>query len=234
MCTVNKNAIWMRFIFMTHHPSNRGIRNMNDHELKGIIEGLLFISGDDGLTIDQLAKMTGTAAWSIEYVLNQLMEDYKEKDRGLMIMKSHQVYHLTTKPEHSQYLKRLLEAPRQTRLSQAALETLAIIAYQQPITRVEIDNIRGVNSDRAIQTLIARSLIEEKGRKDTIGRPILYGTTKEFLAYFGLTSLDELPDLNDFVAESEQIEQEADLFFDRFIDDESLEQPKDDSHKPSS
>lgn len=205
----------MHFLYMTHHPNIRGKRDMNDQELKGIIEGLLFISGDDGLTIEQLARVTGTANWSIEYLLKQLMEEYEQSDRGLMIMKSHQVYHLTTKPEYSKYYKKLLEAPRQTRLSQAALETLAIIAYQQPITRVEIDDIRGVNSDRAIQTLIARSLIAEQGRKDTVGRPILYGTTKDFLTYFGLTSLDELPDISE-LTQTEQLDTEADLFSNRF------------------
>ena len=107
----------------------------------------------------------------------------------------------------------MLETPSQTKLSQAALETLAIIAYNQPITRVEIEDIRGVNSDRAVQTLIARSLIEEKGRKNTVGKPVLFGTSIDFLTFFGLSSLEELPELPENINEV-AIEQEADLFFD--------------------
>src|SRR5690625_1441484 len=132
-----------------------------------------------------------------------------------MIIQSQQAYHLTTKPEHSNYFKKLLETPQTTKLSQAALETLAIIAYKQPITRVEIEEIRGVNSDRPVQTLVARSLVEEVGRKDAVGRPILFGTSKDFLTYFGLTSLEELPPFPETI-DTKDIEQEADLFFERF------------------
>src|SRR5690625_5415644 len=110
-------------------------------------------------------------------------------------MNSKDIYHLTTKPEHSPYYKKFLATPQASRLSQAALETLAIIAYEQPITRIEIEEIRGIKSDHSVQTLLARYLIEEVGRRDTVGRPILFGTSKEFLIYFGLTSLDELPPL---------------------------------------
>src|SRR5699024_9381495 len=95
----------------------------------------------------------------------------------------------------SSYLVKLLETPQSSKLSQAALETLAIIAYKQPITRIEIEEIRGVNSERAVRTLMARSLIKEVGRKEAIGRPILFGTTVDFLTYFGLVSLEELPPL---------------------------------------
>src|SRR5690625_6589274 len=115
----------------------------------------------------------------------------------MKIIQSNEMYHLTTKPEHSQYYKKLLQGPRSSRMTQATLETLAIIAYRQPITKAEIEEIRGVNSDYAVQTLLARSLIERAGRKETIGRPILFKTTKEFLTYFGLSSLDDLPPLSD-------------------------------------
>src|SRR5690625_8000813 len=113
----------------------------------------------------------------------------------MKIIQSNEMYHLTTKPEHSQYYKKLLQGPRSSRMTQATLETLAIIAYKQPITKTEIEEIRGVNSDYAVQTLLARSLIEKIGRKDTVGRPVLYATSKEFLTYFGLTSLEDLPPL---------------------------------------
>ena len=188
---------------------------METKELKAIIEGLLFASGDEGVTIKTLSHILETTEQVVEHVLDELTYDYEHTARGIMIMHSHEVYHLTTKPEHSQYFKKLLETPQSTKLSQAALETLAIIAYKQPITRVEIEEIRGVNSDRPVQTLVARSLVEEVGRKDAVGRPILFGTTRDFLTYFGLTSLKELPPFPETI-DTDDIEQEADLFFERF------------------
>ncbi|SHF57996.1 SMC-Scp complex subunit ScpB [Ornithinibacillus halophilus] len=185
------------------------------NELKGVVEGLLFASGDEGMTVRQLAAVMEVTEETINHMLEELKYDYERVDRGMMIMQSHDVFHLTTKPEHSEYFKRLLATPQSSRMSQAALETLAIIAYKQPITRSEIDDIRGVKSDRPVQTLLARSLIEEVGRKEGVGRPVLFGTTKDFLTYFGLTSLEELPPLPDNLGDEEAIE-EADLFFDRF------------------
>jgi len=184
-------------------------------QLKAPLEGLLFASGDEGITIKQLTKVLRINAEEIEVLLDELKQDYLEENRGIMIMQSHEVYHLTTKPEHSSYFKKLLETPQSSRMSQAALETLAIIAYNQPITRTEIEDIRGVKSDRPIQTLMSRSLIEDVGRRETVGRPILFATTKDFLTYFGLTSLDELPPLPENV-DDEEIEHEADLFFEKF------------------
>ncbi|MFD1360600.1 SMC-Scp complex subunit ScpB [Lentibacillus salinarum] len=188
---------------------------MEINELKAVTEGLLFASGDEGVTIKQLARVLDIPDHSVEYLLEELKYDYDNTNRGMLLMQSHDVFHLTTKPEHSPYLKKLLETPQATRMSQAALETLAIIAYKQPITRTEIEEIRGVKSDRPVQTLMARALIEEAGRKDGAGRPILFITSREFLTYFGLTSLDELPPLPEDVG-TEQIDQEADLFFEQF------------------
>ncbi|WP_085991988.1 SMC-Scp complex subunit ScpB [Oceanobacillus senegalensis] len=187
-------------------------------ELKAIIEGLLFASGDEGITVKQLQKVLGISKETVDHLLEELKYEYERRDRGIMIMSSNEVLHLTTKPEHSDYYKKLLEVPQSSRMSQAALETLAIIAYRQPITKTEIEDIRGVKSDRPIQTLVTRSLIEEVGRKESVGKPILFGTSKEFLTYFGLTSLDELPPLPD-TDEPEDINQEADLFFERFNDE---------------
>lgn len=182
---------------------------------KAIIEGLLFACGDEGITVKQLSKIIEIPESSVTHLVEELKNDYGNEERGIMIMQSHQVLHLTTKSEHSSYFKRLLETPQTSKMSQAALETLAIIAYQQPITRAEIEEIRGVKSDRPVQTLLARSLIEEVGRKDSVGRPVLFATSLDFLTYFGLTSLDELPPLPENT-DTEEIEQEADLFFDRF------------------
>ncbi|MFS0672714.1 SMC-Scp complex subunit ScpB [Ornithinibacillus sp. 179-J 7C1 HS] len=185
--------------------------------VKAILEGLLFACGDEGITIRELAKIMEISEKAVEHLVEELKYDYEHASRGIMMMESHNVYHLTTKPEHSEYYKRLVESPQSSRMSQAALETLAIIAYRQPITRSEIDEIRGVKSDRPVQTLLARSLIEEVGRKDGVGRPVLFGTSKDFLTYFGLTSLEELPPLPDNF-DPEEFEDEADLFFDHFND----------------
>lgn len=188
-------------------------------KLKGVVEGLLFASGHDGITIEQLATVIDVTPDTIKQMIVLLQEEYELDQRGIAILQSNEVYHLTTKPEHNKYFKKLLHNPRTTRMSQAVLETLAIIAYKQPITKVEVEDIRGVNSDYAVQTLLARSLIEESGRKDTIGRPKLYSTTTEFLTYFGLSSMDDLPPLPDEV-DAETVEQEANLFFERFTDKE--------------
>ncbi|MEI3604696.1 SMC-Scp complex subunit ScpB [Pseudogracilibacillus sp. SE30717A] len=181
---------------------------------KGIVEGLLFASGDEGITSNQIAKVLEVAEETVEHLIEELKFDYEHINRGMTIIQSNEVFHLTTKPEHNDYYKKLLQNPRSTRMSQATLETLAIIAYKQPITRVEIEEIRGVNSDYAVQTLLARSLIESVGRKEGIGRPVLFGTTAEFLTYFGLSSIEELPPLSSEFDPS-IIEKEADLFFQR-------------------
>lgn len=199
---------------------------METNELQAIVEGLLFAAGDEGMTKKQLAEIIEVDPKTVEEILQQLKEDYDQSSRGISLMQSKAFFHLTTKPEHSAYFQRLKDAPHSSRLSQAALEALAIIAYQQPITRTEVEEIRGVKSERPIQTLINRSLIEERGRKEGSGRAILYGTTTDFLTYFGLTSIDELPPLPEG-AEQLDMEDEADLFF------ESFQETFDDSSEPS-
>ncbi|QTM99705.1 SMC-Scp complex subunit ScpB [Sediminibacillus dalangtanensis] len=186
-------------------------------EFKAVMEGLLFASGDEGISQKQLEQILGLDADAVQHVLDELKYDYEHAERGITIMESNDVLHLTTKPEHTAYYQKLMDTPQTSRLSQAALETLAIIAYQQPITRAEIEEVRGVKSDRPVQTLMSRGLIAEKGRKEGVGRPILYGTSTEFLTYFGLRSLDELPPLPESVEQAD-VEGEADLFFKNFQD----------------
>ncbi|ELK44424.1 SMC-Scp complex subunit ScpB [Halobacillus sp. ACCC02827] len=188
---------------------------MELEETKAIIEGLLFAAGDEGVTKKKLSVLLEVDTKTVNGILEEMKKDYNGKHRGLTIMDSQGTLHLTTKPEHASYYKKLLDTPGSTRLSQAALETLAIIAYEQPITRIEIDDLRGVKSDRAIQTLVNRGLIEEKGRKDAIGRPVLFGTTKDFLIYFGLTSMEQLPPLAELKQPGEAAGS-GDLFFDEF------------------
>ena len=178
---------------------------------KAVTEGLLFATGEEGLNRKQLSKILDVDEMTVDLIMDELKFDYEDEQRGLTIMQSADYFHLTTKPEHAKYFERLVETPASSRLSQAALETLAIIAYKQPI-RTEIEEIRGVHSDGPVNTLLSRSLIQEAGRKETSGRPILFTTTKHFLAYFGLTSLEDLPPLQeDFLQDN--IEEELDLFF---------------------
>jgi len=182
---------------------------------KAVIEGLLFAAGDEGLTLKQMALVLEINESTALDIINELINDYKQAGRGINLVEVAGTYQLTTKKEHAVYLKKLVESPSSSSLSQAALETLAIIAYRQPITRAEVEEIRGVKTERPIQTLIAKALIKEVGRVEGTGRAILYGTTKEFLEYFGLKTLKELPPLPEKVDE-EYVQEEADLFFERF------------------
>ncbi|SEN20255.1 SMC-Scp complex subunit ScpB [Lihuaxuella thermophila] len=166
---------------------------MDNPEMKAVIEGLLFAAGEEGLSVKEIAEVTGLAKHEVELLIHDLRVDWKEQGRGLQIVKVAQVYQMTTLPEHRSYFEKLAQAPTRSQLSRASLETLAIIAYRQPITRIEVEEIRGVKSDRTIQQLQRKGLVREVGRAEGAGRPILYGTTKEFLEYFGLNHIDELP-----------------------------------------
>ncbi|KYD31756.1 SMC-Scp complex subunit ScpB [Parageobacillus toebii NBRC 107807] len=188
---------------------------MEMNEYKAIVEGLLFAAGDEGLSLQQIAAVLEIEEEQAQAIIHMLKEEYEQQKRGIQLIELAGVFQLATKKEHAPYLKKLVESPSSTSLSQAALETLAIIAYRQPITRAEIEEIRGVKSDKPIQTLIAKALIKEVGRAEGTGRPILYGTTKEFLDYFGLKTLEELPPLPELQGDDE-VEKEADLFFEKF------------------
>ncbi|MDI3256182.1 MAG: SMC-Scp complex subunit ScpB [Kyrpidia sp.] len=161
--------------------------------MTAVIEGLLFAAGEEGLSARQLAEYTGLSVEEVHDRCEDLRHRLRESGRGIQVRKIQDTYQLTTIPEHAPYLEKLSEIPRLPPLSQAALETLAIIAYRQPVTRMDIEEIRGVRSDRALATLLGRGLIRETGRADAPGRPILYGTTTYFLEYFGIETLDDLP-----------------------------------------
>ncbi|CQR46734.1 Segregation and condensation protein B [Paraliobacillus sp. PM-2] len=188
---------------------------MNNINFKAIVEGLLFAAGDEGLSIRQLKSVLELDKETVHCVIDELKYDYEHGDRGIMLVEAKGIYHLATKPEHTHYFQKLMDSPQASKLSQAALETLAIIAYNQPITRTEIEDIRGVKSDRPLQTLLSRALIEEVGRKEGIGRPIMFGTSVEFLTYFGLRSIEELPPLPENITDTD-VSEEADLFFNKF------------------
>ncbi|GAB0166939.1 SMC-Scp complex subunit ScpB [Lysinibacillus sp. CTST325] len=183
--------------------------------LQSRIEALLFVVGDDGLTIKQLSQLLGEPDELVVQTMEVLKTTYEEDlTRGVTIKEIAGVYQLITKSDLADTIQRLVENPTAQSLSQASLEVLAIVAYKQPITRVAIEDLRGVKCERPIQTLVSRGLIKEVGRSEGTGRAILYGTTKEFLNYFGLNSIDEMPPLPE--EELVEQEQETDLFMTKF------------------
>lgn len=183
---------------------------------RGIVESLLFAAGDEGLSLKQICEVLELDELMADQILHELMSEYEDnKNRGITLVQLAGTYQLATKKENSIYLKKLVDSPNTTALSQAALETLAIIAYKQPITRMEIEEIRGVKTERPLHTLMGKALIKEVGRAEGAGRAYLYGTTKEFLDYFGLKNIKELPPLPEKV-DDDYIQDEADLFFGQF------------------
>lgn len=163
--------------------------------MEGIVEGLLYVQGDIGITIKQIEDILEIDEDKAKEIVLNLKNYYEENNRGLRINFLGNTIKLTTKEEHKEYYKKLLEEPSTNTLSQSALETLAIIAYNEPITRVEVDSYRGVDSSFVIRRLNAKGLIKECGRSDLPGRPILYKTTDDFLDYFGLASKEDLPSI---------------------------------------
>lgn len=171
---------------------------MTVDELKPIIEALIYVS-EEPITLKQLAAiLEGESADDIQAAVEQLSAEFNSRGGGLEVRQLAGGYRITTRPELSEYVRRYLKSQPSARLSLAALETLAVIAYKQPITIPEILEIRGVTSTSAIKTLLDRRLIVARGHKPVVGRPMLYGTSKEFLIHFGLNDLSELPNLEDF------------------------------------
>jgi len=163
--------------------------------IKSAIESLLFVSGEP-LSLKDLHNNLEIPVKTIESVINEMVKDYEEENRGIKLISINEGYQLVSKPQNSDSVQKLLKKNKRQSLSQASLESLAIVAYKQPITRVDIDEIRGVKSESALQRLIERDLIREIGRLEVPGRPILFGTTEEFLRQFELKGLDELPSLD--------------------------------------
>ncbi len=161
----------------------------------GALEGILFVVGDEGITLDNLCDIMEITKDEAKDLLLELKASYEGDDRGLRISYLGDAFKLTTKEEHKDYYQKLIQNPDQNTLTPSALEVLAIIAYNQPITRVEIDEIRGVSSSHIIRKLVAKGLVKEGGKSKLPGRPNLYRTTHEFLDAFGLASLSELPEM---------------------------------------
>ena len=168
-----------------------------------IIESLLYVTGES-LKLSEIANILECSVDFTKEIINELRSKYEEEERGIKIIVTNDEYQFVTKPCNSEYIQKLLKTNIRQSLSQASLETLAIIAYKQPITRVEIEEIRGVKSDRAVYTLSEKNLIKESGRKDVPGRPIIYVTTDEFLKHFDFHSLKEMPSIEDLLKENLQ------------------------------
>lgn len=173
-----------------------------------VLEGLLFVAGDDGITLEEASYILELERSAVRQLLDELQKRLEDENSGLELLLTASHYKLVTKASLKSYIEKYAVSPYSSQLSQASLETLAIIAYKQPVTRVDIESIRGVQSSGSIQKLLLRDLIEEAGRLETPGRPKLYKTTAYFMDYFGLESLDALPDASDlFDLDSEEANQ---------------------------
>ena len=177
--------------------------------MKAIVEGLLFLSGCDGLTLEEISNIIEKDIEEVKLILKDLYRDYSNNNRGIQIEFLGNHFKLTTKKEHKEYYKKLTIDEENSILSQSALETLAIIAYNAPITKNEIENIRGVNCSYVVRKLLLKNLIEEVGRSNAPGKPRIYNVTSNFLDYFGLGSLDELPKIEE---KQDIFEEEKNLF----------------------
>lgn len=170
---------------------------MSKEELKSVIEAILF-AWSDPLSVKDLSNVLDVETKEIRNTLKEMIDEFNYEHRGIQIIQMNNHYQMSTKPEYHKYLKKIFIPKNNRSLTQAALETLVIIAYKQQITKTEVEQIRGVKCDRAIKTLLEKDLIEEKGRLEKTGRPILYGTTLNFLKVFDLKSLEELPTIESF------------------------------------
>jgi len=174
-----------------------GAREISATELKGITESLIFVA-DDPIDSKSIAKVLRVEQSAVDEAIQALVEDYGDRSGGLQLREIAGGWQISTRPEHHEHVRAYLKSKPSAKLSLASLETLAVIAYKQPVTVPEILEIRGVQSPSAIKTLLDKRLIVAKGRKETVGRPMMYGTSKEFLIQFGLKDLSELPSIEDF------------------------------------
>lgn len=170
--------------------------------LKGRIEAILFVAGE-AVRLEELARALNLPVNQVEKALEEIKNEYDYEQRGFCLKRFGRQVQLATRALYADDVVRLLQPVQKQSLSQAAMETLAVVAYRQPVTKAEVEEIRGVKCDYSLHSLTVKNLIQEVGRKDTLGRPILYGTTEEFLSHFGLTTLDDLPPLPDAPKEDE-------------------------------
>lgn len=183
---------------------------MEINQIQAIIESVLFAAGD-AVEIEKLADILDVDKKSLKEIIKKMMDAYNDEHRGIHIIQLEDAYQMCTRGEYAPYVSRLAEPRRKQNLSNAAMEVLSIIAYKQPVTRTTIEHIRGVNCDYIVNRLVERNLIEEVGRLDVPGRPLLFGTTREFLRCFGLSSLDELPDFDSFAQNNDEKNEQLEM-----------------------
>lgn len=181
--------------------------------MKSVLEGLLFVVGDEGIELKKISEILEINEEEAKNLLLELKKDYEDSDRGIRISFLGNTFKLTTKEEHKKYYEKLITTGSSLVLSNAALEVLAIVAYNEPITKGDIEKIRGVNSDFLVRKLVARNFLKEAGKADIIGKPTLFKITNEFLDYFGLGSKEDLPKLE--FKENEE-ENEKNLFYSNY------------------
>ena len=187
--------------------------------LKAVLEGILFVVGEEGISLNQIKELLEIDDDKLKELVSELSVDYADPGRGITLKILGNNLKLTTKEEHRSYYEKFVEI-EETELSQAALETLAIIAYNEPVTRITVDEIRGVSSREIIRKLVAKGLVKEVGRSDMPGRPILYKTTSEFLDYFGISSKEDLPKIDTEVQENIK---NVDLYNSKYVEEETEE-----------
>lgn len=198
---------------------------MEINKLKGVIEAILFAAGRE-VKITELMSALEVSSEEIITIVDDMKEEYKNENRGLQIVNVGESYQLCTKQEYYEYLYTIFDKRNKPNLSQAAIETLAIIAYNPKITRAEIEAIRGVNSDGTIYKLLDYNLIEETGKLDAPGRPGTYGVTSEFLRIFGFSNLNELPDLPRY-----KLDENQQIVIDDIIEENKIENSEPDMEK---
>ena len=190
---------------------------------KAVLEGILFVVGDEGISIDTIKNILQIDDSEVMELLTSLRKDYESNERGLRISFLGNAFKLTTKEEHKEYYEKLVSDTKNPTLSSASLEVLAVIAYNEPVTRLKIDEIRGVNSAQIVRRLLARGFIKVCGKADSIGKPNLYKTTDEFLDYFGLASKDDLPEI---IFDENKKDEEEELYNTKYIDIEEINKEK--------
>lgn len=183
---------------------------LTDEELQAAVEAILFTMGES-VEISAIAKALEVKSTRVRQILKRLQKKYESPSRGIMLQQFEDAVQMSTKPEQYENLIKIAKVPKKMTLSDSVIETLSIVAYKQPITKIEVEGIRGVSCDYAINKLLEYDLIKELGRKDAPGRPILFGTTEQFLRSFGVKNLTELPSLNSVQVEEFKEEAEAEV-----------------------
>ncbi len=186
------------------------MKSLEIKKIQAAIEAILFTMGDS-VELEKIAAAIGQDLQTTKKIIHLMMDQYQKEERGIRILELENAYQLCTKAEFFEYLIRIAKQPKKAVMSEVMLETLAIVAYKQPVTRIEIEKIRGVKCDHVINKLIDYNLIKELGRLDAPGKPILFGTTEEFLRHFGVQSLEDLPSISPVQVEDFKAEAEAEI-----------------------